>query len=90
MKEYAMPLTDEQINQLRELEGRPVNTGDIPEVTAEQWKTAVPRRLFKPLKNAISIRLDADVLEWFKNRAAEGGYQTEINQVLRKHMETSG
>jgi uncharacterized protein (DUF4415 family) len=83
-------LTPDQIKHLESLEGKPVETGDIPEAPAENWKTAVPTRLFKPLKNAISIRLDADVLEWFKNRAADGGYQTEINYVLRKHMETSG
>ena len=30
------------------------------------------------------MRLDADVIEWFKERAAGRGYQSEINRVLRK------
>ena len=30
------------------------------------------------------MRLDADVIEWFKARAQGRGYQSEINRVLRK------
>jgi len=37
------------------------------------------------VKQIVTIRLDVDMLDWFK---AEGpGYQTRINQVLREHME---
>jgi uncharacterized protein (DUF4415 family) len=34
----------------------------------------------------VTIRLDADVLAWFKQHAADGRYQTEINRVLRRHV----
>lgn len=37
------------------------------------------------VKQIVTIRLDVDMLEWFK--AAGPGYQTRINQVLREHME---
>ena len=37
-------------------------------------------------KQIVTIRLDVDMLEWFK--AAGPGYQTRINQVLRDHMDT--
>lgn len=47
-----------------------------------QGLTAAPR------KAAVSLRLDADVLEWFKARGA--GYQTRINAVLRAYMEAAG
>jgi uncharacterized protein (DUF4415 family) len=36
-------------------------------------------------KQIVTIRLDVDMLEWFK--AAGPGYQTRINQVLREHMD---
>ena len=39
-------------------------------------------------KAAISLRLDADVLDWFKAQGA--GYQTRINAVLRAYMEAAG
>nr|WP_274521947.1 BrnA antitoxin family protein [Ectothiorhodospira lacustris] len=38
-----------------------------------------------PVKQAVTIRLDADVLEWFKGQGA--GYQTRINQLLRHYMQ---
>ena len=38
-----------------------------------------------PLKQIVTIRLDVDMLNWFK--AAGPGYQTRINQILRDHME---
>ena len=41
-----------------------------------------------PRKAAISLRLDAEVLDWFK--AQGGGYQTRINAVLRAYMEAAG
>jgi len=37
------------------------------------------------VKQIVTIRLDVDMLEWFKS--AGPGYQTRINQVLRDHME---
>lgn len=40
-----------------------------------------------PRKAAISLRLDADVLDWFRARGA--GYQTRINAVLRAYMDAS-
>lgn len=39
-------------------------------------------------KAAISLRLDAEVLDWFK--AQGSGYQTRINAVLRAYMEAAG
>jgi uncharacterized protein (DUF4415 family) len=44
--------------------------------------------LFKPVKQSVTIRLDSDVVAWFKKQADK--YQTEINSVLRKHMTKRG
>ena len=41
-------------------------------------------RVSKPPKEQITLRLDADVLEWFRARGA--GYQSRINALLRAHM----
>jgi uncharacterized protein (DUF4415 family) len=40
---------------------------------------------YKPLKKPVTLRLDADVLAWFKKDGRR--YQTRINQALRKVME---
>lgn len=60
-----------------------VDVTDIPITIPEQWATA--RLVVPPAKVPISIRLDDDVLKWFK--AQEGAYQTRINAVLRTYME---
>lgn len=44
-------------------------------------------KFYRPVKKQVSIRLDADMLEWFKVRG--GKYQTHINQVLRNYMEAN-
>ncbi|PWF54955.1 hypothetical protein C7C56_004360 [Massilia glaciei] len=42
-------------------------------------------RAEKALKQIVTIRLDVDMLEWFKQQGP--GYQTRINQLLREHMD---
>jgi uncharacterized protein (DUF4415 family) len=39
------------------------------------------------VKQIVTIRLDVDMLEWFKSGGP--GYQTRINQVLREYMEAN-
>jgi uncharacterized DUF497 family protein len=59
---------------------------DIPEAPVENWAFAHRPNLYKAVKQPVTIRLDADVIRWFKDHSAKGGYQTEINRVLRKHV----
>ncbi len=40
-----------------------------------------------PMKQIVTIRLDIDMLNWFKS--AGPGYQTRINQILRDHMDAA-
>lgn len=44
--------------------------------------------LYRPIKKPVAMRLDADVLDWFKRQGP--GYQTRINEILREHMEQQG
>lgn len=82
-------LSSEQLDQLAKVAALPedqIDTVDIPEAPAENWIHARRGELYRPLKQPVTIRLDADVLTWFKDHAASGGYQTEINRVLRRHV----
>jgi uncharacterized protein (DUF4415 family) len=67
-----------------------IDYSDIPEITAEQFAKGVVRRgLSGPTrKEQITLRLDADVLEWFRARGK--GYQTQINSLLRAYMDAHG
>jgi uncharacterized protein (DUF4415 family) len=86
-----MAISNEQRERLQRLAAKPdsdIDTSDIPEVL--DWSGAVRGGLYRPRKEAITIRLDADLLAWFKSHAEAGkGYQSEINRVLRQHVATA-
>jgi len=42
-------------------------------------------RFYRPIKQLVSIRVDADVLAWFRGQGKK--YQTYMNQVLRREMQ---
>ena len=46
--------------------------------------------LNRAVKTPATLRLGLDMVEWFKGHALEGGYQTEINQVLRRYVAGAG
>lgn len=52
----------------------------------ERPRAALPEwpRYHRPIKKAIRLRLDADVLDWFKRQGP--GYQTRMNRALRRVM----
>lgn len=75
-----------ELNHIAAIPDEAIDTSDIPEITEAQWATARKGRYFRPNKTSITIRLDADLVDWFKTHAENGGYQTEINRVLRRHM----
>jgi uncharacterized protein (DUF4415 family) len=65
-----------------------IDLTDNPEVTPEQFAKAIVRRGLSPApsKEQVTLRLDADVLKWFRSQGK--GYQTTINSLLRAYMET--
>ncbi len=65
-----------------------INLSDCPEVTPELFAKAIVRRGGIPVtknKAQVTLRIDNDVLEWFKSQGR--GYQTQINSLLRAYME---
>ena len=64
-----------------------VRDGDAPEWTPAMFARAVARQGLKPVprKALLSLRIDADVIEWF--RAQGAGYQSRMNALLRAYME---
>ena len=86
-----MKLTEDQEAQLLALENIPddqVDTSDIPETLdwTEGWRGV----FYQPGKRRFTLRLDSDVVEWFKFNAQDNrSYQADINRVLREHMQQS-
>jgi uncharacterized protein (DUF4415 family) len=79
-------LTRKQAQELKKLASmreEEINTSDIPEI--KDWGKAVVGKFYRPVKQPVTLRLDADVLNWF--RTQPGKYQTVMNKVLRAYME---
>ncbi len=82
-------LTDAQrdeIAKLLELNDDQIDFSDAQETVHENWIHVQKSNFYRPIKQPVTIRLDSDVLIWFKEHAEKGGYQTEINRVLRQHV----
>ena len=73
-----------EIQALAKLPEETVDTSDLPELPPGAWKQAVRGKWYRPIKQPVSIRLDADVLAWL--RAKGSGYQTRVNALLREKM----
>lgn len=75
--------------RLAKMKDSEIDFSDIPEVTPAQFAKAVVRKGLKPVpkKSQITLRLDSDVLDWFKGTGK--GYHTRINMLLRAYMEQS-
>ena len=85
------PLTEEQREQLRRLANmrdEDIDTSDIPVLSEEAWRNGIRNPYYaRALKEQLTIRLDADILDWFKRHAKDGkGYQTDINKALRAYV----
>jgi uncharacterized protein (DUF4415 family) len=83
-------MTEAQRDRLAKLAAQPdstIDTSDIPEAHPGAWVGAEVGRFYRPKKEAVTIRLDADILDFFRRNAGEHrGYQTAINAALRQHV----
>jgi uncharacterized protein (DUF4415 family) len=64
-----------------------IDFSDLPEIPPEKFARALVRKGLQPAtrKSQITLRIDSDVLEWF--RAKGSGYQSQMNAVLRAYKE---
>ena len=80
-------MTDKQQQELQNLQALPdekIDTSDIPEIA--DFTGAVRGRFYRPVKKQVTLRIDADLLAWFKAQGSK--YQTRINAALREYVET--
>jgi uncharacterized protein (DUF4415 family) len=81
-KERAIKSDLARIDKLRDED---IDYSDIAELADDVFSQ--PLVPWPPRKEPITIRVDADVLAWFKDQGR--GYQTRINQVLRRYMDVA-
>jgi uncharacterized protein (DUF4415 family) len=84
------PLTAEQVGRLKAVADLPddqIDFSDIPEAPDSFFENAERGMMYRLLKQQTTLRLDADILDWFKRHAKDGkGYQTDINKALREYI----
>ena len=68
--------------KLAKLADDAINLSDAPEV--KHPSGVVRGRFYRPIKQLVSLRVDADVLAWYRAHGAR--YQTYMNEVLRREM----
>lgn len=78
----------EHVDSSRPLTEADIDVRRLPEEGV--FPASVRRGSLRPTKRSVTIRLDTDIVEWFKAGAANGGYQTAINRALRTFMERHG
>lgn len=82
MKTSDIPPIEEQMATMRQKSDNEIDFSDIPEVL--DWSDAVRGKFYRPVKKHVTMRLDADILAWFKRNHPK--YQTAINSALREYI----
>jgi uncharacterized protein (DUF4415 family) len=79
------------MNQRKRVKKRVAASRKVTKIEASAQARRRPRYLpagladmYRPVKKPVTLRLDADVLDWFQRGGR--GYQTRINRTLRKVM----
>jgi uncharacterized protein (DUF4415 family) len=85
---FTIPISERERAQLEALAATPDSKIDYSDASAMEVLPSEIHvgRFYRPLKQQISLRVDADVLAWFRSHGKR--YQTHMNAVLRREMQT--
>ncbi|MEH2465999.1 BrnA antitoxin family protein [Nostoc sp.] len=88
-KSFSFKASQTDWERIDAMQDEDIDLSDIPEVTEEQMKQAVLRVGGKTVERGqqrVDILLDAFIVEYFKVKAGEQGYQVLINQALAEYI----
>ena len=84
------PLPTDNMGRLRAAAAMPedqIDTTDPDAPKVLDWSNAIRGRFYRPTKRLLTLRVDEDVIDWFKREAGgQGGYQIAMNRTLRAAM----
>lgn len=84
MKSEDIILTKKAAKELKAIKRRKINLSDKDALEITNWDKAIVGKFYRPVKKQITIRLDADILDWFQHSTNK--YQTLINIACREYM----
>ncbi len=61
-----------------------IDLSDLPATTEQDWHGAARGKFYRPIKQQLTVRIDADVMAWLKSQGK--GYQSRLNEILRAAM----
>ena len=80
-----MTISKRRLKKIAAIKDSAINYSDIPGLDAGFWKRA--KLVLPEPKKAISLRVDPDVLQWFRSQGR--GYQSLMTAVLRSYVEAA-
>jgi uncharacterized protein (DUF4415 family) len=81
--EPLTPKLQAELDVLAAMSDREIDTTEMPPIA--DWSKAVRGTIYRPIKRPLSLRVDADILDWFQRQGQ--GYQTRMNSALREYVE---
>lgn len=78
-----MSISKRRVKKITSIKDSDIDYSDISELDAAFWKNT--KLVEPPSKKAVSIRLDTDILDWFKLQGK--GYQSLMNSVLKTFVQ---
>lgn len=83
--ETLPPVSKEDLDRAAAIKDEDIDYSDIPKITDfSGFRPWYERKMFKPVKVAVTCKLDADIVAWLKQGGK--GYQTRLNAILRQAM----
>jgi len=61
-----------------------IDFSDLPPLQADEWQGTERGKFYRPVKQQLTVRIDADVVAWLKGQGK--WYQSRLNQILRSAM----
>jgi uncharacterized protein (DUF4415 family) len=81
--EPLTPALQAELDALAAIPESEIDTSDMPPIA--DWSNAVRGPFYRPIKKALSLRVDADIIDWFQRQGQ--GYQTRMNSALREYVD---
>ena len=78
------PRQKQRLEAMSKLPDSQIDFSDIPKLGERFWKDAIRNPFYRPVKQQLTVRLDADLVAWLRRQGK--GYQTRLNAVLRDAM----
>jgi uncharacterized protein (DUF4415 family) len=85
-KHAKTPEFRESMKRLGAMRDKDIDYSEIPPMSDKRLAALVRAGQYRPVKRTVTMRVDADVLEWLKTKSAGAGYQTRLNAMLRGLM----